>query len=149
MSITDVRCRPSTSRSGGEEQAAAHELVFPRAGVFVKHVGGQRAVADPNHVLFFNAGEPYRVSHPVPGGDDCTCFVFSEETLLEVLGRCEPALLVQGRQDLAGEANVYDAHLLIKSSVLKFINKCGHMPWLEQPEQTWKIVNEFLDGLPG
>jgi proline iminopeptidase len=60
-----------------------------------------------------------------------------------------PVLLLQGRQDLAGEANVYDAHLLIKGSVLKFINKCGHMPWLEQPEQTWKIVNEFLDGLPG
>jgi proline iminopeptidase len=59
-----------------------------------------------------------------------------------------PVLLVQGRQDLAGEANIYEAHLLIKNSVLKFINKCGHMPWLEQPEQTWKIVNEFLDGLP-
>ena len=59
-----------------------------------------------------------------------------------------PVLLVQGRQDLAGEANIYEAHLLIKNSVLKFINKCGHMPLLEQPEQTWKIVNEFLDGLP-
>ena len=59
-----------------------------------------------------------------------------------------PVLLVQGRQDLAGEANIYETHLLIKNSTLKFINKCGHMPWLEQPEQTWKIVNEFLDGLP-
>jgi proline iminopeptidase len=59
-----------------------------------------------------------------------------------------PVLLVQGRQDLAGEANIYEAHLLIKNSVLKFINRCGHMPWLEQPEQTWKIVNEFLDGVP-
>jgi proline iminopeptidase len=59
-----------------------------------------------------------------------------------------PVLLVQGRQDLAGEANVYEAHLLIKSSTLTFINRCGHMPWLEQPEQTWKIVNEFLDGIP-
>jgi proline iminopeptidase len=59
-----------------------------------------------------------------------------------------PVLLVQGRQDLAGEANVYEAHLLIKNSTLKFINRCGHMPWLEQPAQTWQIVNEFLDGLP-
>jgi pimeloyl-ACP methyl ester carboxylesterase len=49
---------------------------------------------------------------------------------------------------LAGEANIYEAHLLIKNSTLKFINRCGHMPWLEQPEQTWKIVNGFLDGLP-
>jgi proline iminopeptidase len=55
-----------------------------------------------------------------------------------------PVLLLQGRQDLAGEANVYEAHSLIKNSRLEFIDKCGHMPWLEQPEQTWKIVDEFL-----
>jgi proline iminopeptidase len=59
-----------------------------------------------------------------------------------------PVLLVQGRQDVAGEANICETHLLIRNSILKFINKCGHMPWLEQPEQTWKIVNEFLDSLP-
>jgi len=59
-----------------------------------------------------------------------------------------PVLLLQGRQDLAGEANVYEAHSLIKNSRLEFIDKCGHMPWLEQPEQTWKIVDEFLAHLP-
>jgi proline iminopeptidase len=59
-----------------------------------------------------------------------------------------PVLLLQGRQDVAGEANIDETHLLIRNSVLKFINSCGHMPWLEQPEQTWKIVNEFLDSLP-
>jgi proline iminopeptidase len=59
-----------------------------------------------------------------------------------------PVLLLQGRQDLAGEANVYEAHLLIKNSKLAFIDKCGHMPWIEQPEQTWKIVSDFLAHLP-
>ena len=59
-----------------------------------------------------------------------------------------PVLLLQGRQDLAGEANICEAHSLIKNSTLAFIAKCGHMPWLEQPEQTWKIVDEFLAHLP-
>ena len=59
-----------------------------------------------------------------------------------------PVLLLQGRQDLAGEANIVEAHSLIKSSTLAFIDKCGHMPWLEQPEQTWKIVGDFLAHLP-
>ena len=59
-----------------------------------------------------------------------------------------PVLLLQGRQDIAGEANIDEAHLLIRNSILKFINKCGHMPWLEQREQTWKIVYAFLDTLP-
>jgi proline iminopeptidase len=58
-----------------------------------------------------------------------------------------PVLLLQGRQDLAGEANICEAHLLIRNSVLKFIDKCGHMPWLEQPKQTWKILNEFLQSV--
>jgi len=55
-----------------------------------------------------------------------------------------PVLLLQGRQDIAGEANILEAHALIKNSALTFIDKCGHMPWLEQPEQTWKMVDEFL-----
>ena len=59
-----------------------------------------------------------------------------------------PVLLLQGRQDIAGEANIYEAHSLIKNSTLAFIDKCGHMPWLEQPEQTWKIVDDFLAQLP-
>jgi proline iminopeptidase len=59
-----------------------------------------------------------------------------------------PVLLLQGRQDLAGEANICEAHSLIKNSTLAFIDKCGHMPWLEQPEQTWKIVDDFLVHLP-
>ena len=59
-----------------------------------------------------------------------------------------PVLLLQGRQDLAGEANICEAHSLIKNSTLAFIDKCGHMPWLERPEQTWKIVDEFLAHLP-
>ena len=59
-----------------------------------------------------------------------------------------PVLLLQGRQDLAGEANICEAHLLINVSTLRFINNCGHMPWIEQPEQTWKIVDDFLAHLP-
>src|SRR6266516_2447401 len=47
-------------------------------------------VADSNHVLFFNPNEPYRVTHPVSGGDDCTSFVFSTDILLEALAVYEP-----------------------------------------------------------
>ena len=62
-------------------------------------------------------------------------------------GITAPVLLLQGRQDLAGEGNICEAHALIRNSQLTFIDKCGHMPWLEQPEQTWKIVGEFLGPL--
>src|SRR5690606_8279354 len=41
----------------------------PYRGTDVRHTGGEEAVADASHVLFFNAGEAYQVSHPNPGGD--------------------------------------------------------------------------------
>jgi AraC family transcriptional regulator len=72
MRISDITCRESSAACGGEEYASSHHLVLTRGGVFVKHVGRQETVAEPTHALFFNAGEPYRVSHPGPHGDDCT-----------------------------------------------------------------------------
>lgn len=55
-----------------------------------------------------------------------------------------PLLIIQGRQDPGGEANVMEINQLIKSSKLKFIERCGHMPELEKPAETWKLINEFL-----
>jgi AraC-like DNA-binding protein len=47
-------------------------------------------VAEANQVLFFNATEGYRVSHPVPGGDASMTLVISEPMLREL---APPALL--------------------------------------------------------
>ena len=97
VTISDVGCRAPKSRSEGEEHSGHHELVFVRSGVFVKQVRGREVVAEPAHVLFFNAGEPYRVSHPVSGGDDCTTLSFGVETIADVLTHEEPT--VQDRLD--------------------------------------------------
>jgi proline iminopeptidase len=56
-----------------------------------------------------------------------------------------PVLLIQGRQDIAGEANILEAHHLLKTSTLCFISQCGHMPWLEKPAETWKLMQQFFD----
>lgn len=70
--IHRVRCHPHDHACGPVEHAAADLLVLPLRGLFVKHhERGERIVADPCHALFFKAGEPYRVSHPVDGGDEC------------------------------------------------------------------------------
>jgi AraC-like DNA-binding protein len=53
--------------------------VFTRRGVFIKHTGRRRLVAEPAHVIFFSRNEEYRVTHPVPGGDDCTVFHCSDQ----------------------------------------------------------------------
>ncbi len=53
-------------------------------------------------------------------------------------------LLIQGRQDLAPESSIIETHQLIKGSVLKFIEKCGHSPWEEKPAETFQLIREFL-----
>ena len=71
VTVRDVRCRGSCRHLSDEECANATELVFPYRGVYARHLGRDQAIAEANQVLFFNAGEGYRVSHPVPGGDAC------------------------------------------------------------------------------
>jgi proline iminopeptidase len=55
-----------------------------------------------------------------------------------------PALIVQGRQDPVGESTAYEIHLTLRGSFLKFIDQCGHFPWVEQPDKFYPIVSEFL-----
>jgi AraC family transcriptional regulator len=67
--VRDVCCPGLCRHASAEEHSRVLHLVFPYRGVYVRHLGTDEAVAEANQVLFFNAGEGYRVSHPVPGGD--------------------------------------------------------------------------------
>jgi AraC family transcriptional regulator len=84
VSIRDVNCPGRCRDQSEEEYAGATELVFPYRGAFVRHLGCDQAVAEANQVLFFNAGEGYRVSHPVGGGDASLSLAICEELLLEL-----------------------------------------------------------------
>jgi AraC family transcriptional regulator len=84
VAVRNVRCRGTCRHRSAEECAAATHLVFPYRGVYMRHVGSDQAVADANHVLFFNAGEGYQVSHPVQGGDASLVVALSESLLHEL-----------------------------------------------------------------
>lgn len=84
--LTDVGCRAREGGRSAEEVSASDEVVFLRAGAFIKHVGSTDLLADTGHVVFFNRGEPYRVSHPVTAGDESTAFGFPREVLVEAFG---------------------------------------------------------------
>jgi len=84
VTIRDVCCQGSSPHPSAEECATATQLVFPYRGVYVRHLGHDQAVAEANQVLFFNATEGYRVTHPVPGGDACLTLAISEAQLREL-----------------------------------------------------------------
>jgi len=84
--IRIVDCSPEHGCCGPEERATAATLVLPLRGIFVKHRGTHaRIVADVCHVVFFNADEPYRVSHPVAGGDQCLSIEPARDVLQDVM----------------------------------------------------------------
>jgi AraC family transcriptional regulator len=84
VAIRETHCQGSCRHQSAEESTATTQLVFPYRGAYVRHLGHDQAVAEANQVLFFNAGEGYRVSHPVPGGDASLTLVIGESQLREL-----------------------------------------------------------------
>jgi AraC family transcriptional regulator len=84
VSLRNVRCEGACKHRTREEFASITHLVFPYRGIYLRHVGKDQAVADANHVLFFNASEGYQVSHPVAGGDSSLSLTLSDPILREL-----------------------------------------------------------------
>jgi AraC family transcriptional regulator len=95
VTIRDVYCQGSCRHQSEEECAPSTALVFPYRGVYVRHLGQDQAVAEANQVLFFNATEGYRVSHPVLGGDASLSLAISEPLLCEL---APPGLLSDSKR---------------------------------------------------
>jgi AraC family transcriptional regulator len=97
IAIRDIHCSGRCKHQSEEESTSATHMVFPYRGIFVRHLGGDEAVAEANQVLFFNRHDGYRVSHPVPGGDASLDLVVSEPVLEELA----PRSLLREREGVA------------------------------------------------
>jgi AraC-like DNA-binding protein len=94
LRIDIVRCRPEDGACSAIEYAPRHTLAFPLRGVFVLHHGRHdHTVADACQALVFDPKHPYRVSHPVDGGDDCFSIEPAAALLSEIALPSRPAPL--------------------------------------------------------
>jgi AraC family transcriptional regulator len=87
VALRNVRCSGGCRHRSAEECTSSMHLVFPYRGVYVRHVASDQAVADANHVLFFNPGQGYQVTHPVAGGDASLSLILAEPVLRELAPR--------------------------------------------------------------
>jgi proline iminopeptidase len=55
-----------------------------------------------------------------------------------------PTLILHGHQDPIGDKTAEELHALIKGSTLVYFDKCGHFPWIEQPDAFRRAIGEFL-----
>jgi len=85
VSVRNVECRGTCRHRSAEECASHTHFVFPYRGLYLRHVGNSLAVADANHVLFFNESQCYRVSHPITGGDSSLVLSLSNALLAELM----------------------------------------------------------------
>ena len=90
LSVVDFRCRAHVEPEGPEEPNGTHSIVLVRRGLFRRTRRGETLLADPNHILLFNAAEPSCFSHPRPGGDECTILAVETHRALELVGRHSP-----------------------------------------------------------
>ena len=124
VAIWDVCCRGSCRHESAEECTTTTQLVFPYRGVYVRHLGHDQAVAEANQVLFFNATEGYRVSHPVAGGDASLTVVINELQLRELAPRAvlrESATLAFRQQRLRIDARTQVLVALLRHSLCQNI----------------------------
>jgi AraC family transcriptional regulator len=90
ISAVHFRCLAGVEPEGLEEPNPTNSIVFVRRGVFRRTHRDETLLADPNHILFFNASQPYRYSHPIPGGDDCTILAIATTAALELVAQHAP-----------------------------------------------------------
>jgi AraC-like DNA-binding protein len=111
LELADVRCRGTCRHRSAEECTHAAQLILPYRGTFVRHLGGKAMLADANQVLFFGAGQPHQVSHPVEGGDASLVLTLAPETLA--------ALADTGGIDAQGEGFRRDRRTLTPQAQLR------------------------------
>ena len=142
LSIQDVRCLGSVVGRSDEEWPAGYEIVFPRAGTFVRHGADGVHVADATQVLFFHPGQSYEIAHPVHGGDRCTVFELSRSVLVEVLGSYDPDVdELQERPFRTGSALVDARQRLAQHRLLRLVED----GWLGDPIELEESVLKHID----
>jgi len=122
VSVRSVDCRGTCRHRSAEECASHTHFVFPYRGVYLRHVGSDQAVADANHVLFFNQAQGYQVSHPVTGGDASLVLSVAEPTLRELAPAnlvCEGAPFAFNHQSLRIDARAQALVMLLRHSLQK------------------------------
>lgn len=75
------------------------------------------------------------------GNPDFYTFDFSKE----LYALKTPIRLIQGRQDPIGEGLSVLLNERAKNSKLAFIEQSSHFPWVEQSEQFYKVLHQFLN----
>src|ERR1043165_8182737 len=144
LAVWDVLCTGTCRHESAEECACETSIVFPYRGVYVLHVGRTETVAEANHVIFFNKDEPYRISHPIAGGDSSLSVRITSTALQELA----PASYRQGDSRVCfNRASLrVDARAQALAALVRHQLEHGVIETLEAETLTLTLVRRALGG---
>jgi len=87
--VFNYRC---TGHDDKGEIPQGFEIVLPRAGAYQRRDAHGTFLADPNHILFYNMGEPYDIAHTIKGEDSSTVFIIAPSLLMEMMKAYNPEI---------------------------------------------------------
>jgi proline iminopeptidase len=56
-----------------------------------------------------------------------------------------PTLIIQGRQGFLGGWTAFNIYQTLPNCEIKFIEKCGHFPFIERPDDFYEALETFLE----
>lgn len=93
LALAEYYCPPEDARWRCENRIGTlHVLAFPGTSVGITHADRRLVVADPNHVMFYNAGQIYRRTLISERGDRCIFVAFGSTVALELLDGLDPSV---------------------------------------------------------
>jgi len=140
IKIATYHCGGGHGGRSREEWAEQDEIVFPRAGTFVRYDAGGRVVADANQVLFFRCGQPYEISHPISGGDRSTIFNVAPGFLEKGLGT---DVVSDQNHFVIGHLPVRMRQRLMHHQLL-YMLACADVEAFEIEELVWSLLGDVI-----
>ncbi len=87
LEVREVTCDAPRGGSRGAEETTVPCVALPLRGCFGVERAGREVIADANTALFFDAGGPYHVAHPVEGGDVSFVLTYDAGIVADAFGR--------------------------------------------------------------
>ncbi|HEX2187527.1 MAG TPA: helix-turn-helix transcriptional regulator [Longimicrobiaceae bacterium] len=128
------------------ERVERHEIVFPTAGLYVREIAGRREHADATRVVFGNAGDCYRVHHPVPGGDRCTVITLGPGLVEAVAGATGAMAAAPGDPRFPLRSRGIDGRLYAMHRRVVRLHAGGAADRLEVDERVFQVVHLAIAG---
>jgi AraC family transcriptional regulator len=138
--VFDYHC---TGHDGEGEIPQGFEIVLPRSGAYQRRDAHGTFLADPNHILFYNMGEPYDISHPIRGDDSSTVFLIKPAVLLEMVQAYYPLIENNPHKLFQSSHIIFNSYL----QILQYILLCADRRTLDTlavEEQIITLTDEIL-----